>query len=146
MTTIHRHAITPYSTGQMYAIVEDIAAYPDFLPWCRSATILDKEQDVVTARLELAKGSVHKTFTTCNRSMPGKMIEVRLLEGPFHHLEGFWRFEALGENACKVSLDLDFEFKNRMVGMVVGPVFNPVANSLVDSFCKRADELYGARR
>ena len=74
------------------------------------------------------------------------LVEVRLLEGPFHHLEGFWRFEALGESACKVSLDLDFEFKNRMVGMVVGPVFNPVANSLVDSFCKRADELYGARR
>lgn len=146
MTTIHRHAITPYTPGQMFAIVEDIPSYPAFLQWCRSAVILAQEQDVVTARLELVKGSVHKSFTTRNRAMPGKMIEMRLIEGPFHHLEGFWRFEQLGDNACKVSLDLDFEFRNRMVGMVVGPVFNPVANSLVDSFCKRADELYGAKR
>jgi ribosome-associated toxin RatA of RatAB toxin-antitoxin module len=126
----------------MFDLVDDIESYPRFLPWCRSATVLSRNEDEVRATLELAKGSVHKKFSTLNRLHIGKMIEMRLLEGPFHHLEGFWRFEELREDACKISLDLDFEFKNRMVGMVVGPIFNPVANTLVDAFCKRAKEVY----
>jgi ribosome-associated toxin RatA of RatAB toxin-antitoxin module len=127
----------------MFALVDDIDRYPEFLPWCESAEVLSRNEDEVRATLNLSKGGVHKSFSTLNRRQPDKIIEMRLLEGPFKHLEGFWRFESLGEKACKVSLDLDFEFKNRMVGLVVGPVFNPVANSLVDAFCKRADDLYG---
>ena len=142
MTTIHRHALTPFSANQMFALVDDIEAYPVFLQWCRSASVITRDIDVVTAELELAKGSMHKTFTTKNRLMPGKMIEMKLVEGPFKHLEGFWRFEALREDACKISLDLDFDFSSKMVGMVVGPVFNQVANSLVDAFCKRAESIY----
>lgn len=142
MTTIHRHALTAHSAEQMYALVDDIGAYPEFLPWCRSADVIERTQDVVTAQLELAKGAVHKTFTTKNRLMPGKMVEMKLVQGPFRHLEGFWRFEALSDEACKISLDLDFEFNSRMVGVMVGPVFNQVANTLVDAFCNRADELY----
>lgn len=145
MTTIHRQALVPYSARQMFDLVDDIESYPQFLPWCRSSTVLSRNEDEVRASLELAKGSVHKTFSTLNRLHVGKMIEMRLLEGPFHHLEGFWRFEALREDACKISLDLDFEFKNRMIGVVVGPVFNPVANTLVDAFVKRADEVYGGK-
>lgn len=143
MTTIHRHALTPFSAQQMFALVDDIEAYPDFLPWCRSSAIISRTEDVVEATLELAKGSVHKTFTTQNRLMPGKMIEMKLIEGPFHHLEGFWQFQTLREDACKFSLDLDFEFSSKMVGMVMGPVFNQVANTLVDSFCQRANAIYG---
>jgi len=142
VTTIHRHALTPFSANQMFALVDDIEAYPVFLQWCRSASVITRDIDVVTAELELAKGSMHKTFTTKNRLMPGKMIEMKLVEGPFKHLEGFWRFEALREDACKISLDLDFDFSSKMVGMVVGPVFNQVANSLVDAFCKRAESIY----
>ena len=143
MTTIHRHALTPHSAEQMYAVVDDIESYPEFLQWCRSASVISRDTDVVTAKLELAKGSVHKVFTTRNRLMPGKMIEMKLVEGPFHHLEGFWRFDALSEDACKVILDLEFDFSSKMVGLVVGPVFNQVANTLVDAFCKRASDLYG---
>lgn len=142
MTTIHRHALTSFSANQMFALVDDIEAYPSFLQWCRSATVISRDSDLVTAQLELAKGSVHKTFTTKNRLMPGKMIEMRLVEGPFRHLEGFWQFEALRADACKISLDLDFDFSSKMVGVVVGPVFNQVANSLVDAFCKRAESIY----
>jgi ribosome-associated toxin RatA of RatAB toxin-antitoxin module len=127
----------------MYALVDDIESYPEFLQWCRSARVISRDHDVVTAKLELAKGSLHKEFTTRNRLMPGKMIEIKLVEGPFHHLEGFWRFEALREDACKVILDLEFDFNSKMVGLVVGPVFNQVANTLVDAFCKRASDLYG---
>jgi len=142
VTTIHRHALTPFSAEKMFALVDDIESYPDFLQWCRSATVVSRDIDLVTAQLELAKGSVHKVFTTQNRLMPGKMIEMKLVEGPFRHLEGFWKFEALREDACKISLDLDFDFSSKMVGMVVGPVFNQVANTLVDAFCKRAENLY----
>lgn len=142
MTTIHRHALTPFSANQMFALVDDIEAYPVFLQWCRSASVISRDIDVVTAELELAKGSVHKTFTTKNRLMPGKMIEMKLVEGPFKHLEGFWKFEALREDACKISLDLDFDFSSKMVGVVVGPVFSQVANTLVDAFCKRAESIY----
>ncbi len=143
MTTIHRHALTPHSAEQMYALVDDIDSYPQFLQWCRSARVISRDSDVVTAKLELAKGSVHKEFTTRNRLMPGKMIEMQLVEGPFHHLEGFWQFDALSEDACKVILDLEFDFNSKMLGMLVGPVFNQVANTLVDAFCKRASDLYG---
>jgi len=143
VTTIHRHALTPFSAEQMYALVDDIEAYPDFLPWCRSANIMSRTEDLVQATLELAKGSVHKTFSTQNRLMPGKMIEMRLIEGPFRHLEGFWQFEALRDDACKISLDLDFDFSSKMVGLMMGPVFNQIANTLVDCFCQRAGVKYG---
>lgn len=145
MTTIHRQALVSHSAEEMYRLVDDIESYPQFLPWCRSTAVISRNEDEVRASLELAKGSVHKTFSTLNRLHKGKMIEMRLLEGPFRHLEGYWRFEVLSEDACKVSLDLEFEFRNKMVGLVVGPVFNPVANSLVDAFCKRADDVYGRK-
>lgn len=143
MVAINKHALVHFSAAEMFAIVDDIEAYPQFLPWCRSAKVLTRTDDEVKACLELKKGAVHKSFTTVNRVQKNKMIEIRLLEGPFHHLEGFWRFDSLEENACKVSMDLDFEFSSKMVGMVMGPIFNQIANTLVDSFCQRAKEIYG---
>lgn len=130
----------------MFALVDDIDAYPQFLPWCRSARVLARDSDEVRATLELAKGALNKSFTTVNRLQPDKMIEMRLVEGPFRHLEGFWRFDALRDDACRVSLDLDFEFSSRMLGMVAGPVFTQIANTLVDAFCQRAEQVYGTGR
>jgi len=129
----------------MYSLVRDIEAYPQFLPWCTQAKILSQDQDQVRATLWLSKGGVDKAFTTCNRHQVNKMIEIRLVEGPFKCLEGFWRFDALGDAGCKVSLDIAFEFSSRMLSLVVGPVFSQVANSLVDSFQKRAVQVYGKR-
>ena len=145
MTTISKSALVPYTPEQMYRLVQEIEAYPQFLPWCPRAEILSRDTDEVRATLWLSKGGVEKAFTTCNRHQNNKMIEIRLVEGPFKCLEGFWRFDALGDSGCKVSLDIAFEFSNRMLSMVVGPVFNQVANSLVDSFQKRAAEIYGRR-
>lgn len=129
----------------MYALVSDIEAYPRFLPWCRSTQVLSRNDDEVRARIEMHKGGVHKSFTTCNRLQKNKMIEIRLLEGPFQHLEGFWRFQALRSDACKVSLDMEFEFASHLLQMAVGPVFKQIANSLVEAFCQRAAQLYGGR-
>ena len=142
MPTISKSVLVAHSAAQMFAVVDDVEAYPSFLPWCKSARVLSRNGDEVRARIEMAMGAIHKSFSTCNRRQQDKMIEIRLLEGPFRHLEGFWRFDALGEKACKVSLDMDFEFSSRMVGMAMGPVFSQIANTLVDAFQKRAVTIY----
>lgn len=129
----------------MYALVNDVESYPQFLPWCRSTRVLSRNEDEVRATIELARGGIQKSFTTCNRLQKDKMIEIRLVEGPFHHLEGFWRFDALDEKASRVSLDLDFDFSSRILSLAFGPVFGQIANTLVDSFQKRAVQVYGKR-
>ena len=143
MPTIEKSALVPYSSQQMYVLVDDIAAYPEFLPWCKSTEILMRNDDEVRASVEIAQGMLHKSFTTHNRLQKDKMIEMRLIEGPFSHLEGFWRFEVLGERACKVRLDMDFEFSNKLIGMAMGPVFSQISNTMVDAFCQRAVQVYG---
>lgn len=142
MTTIEKSALVAHSAQQMFALVDDISSYPDFLPWCKSTEILIRNDDEVRASVEISQGVLHKSFTTHNRMQQNKMIEMRLVEGPFSHLEGFWRFEVLGEQACKVRLDMDFEFSNKLVGMAMGPVFSHISNSLVDAFCQRAAQVY----
>ena len=154
MPTVNRHALVPYSPAEMFALVDDVEAYPQFLPWCRSATVWSRTDDEVRASVELAKGGIQKSFTTLNRNQQDKMIEMRLVEGPFRHLQGYWRFDRLGNGspdggdmspACKVSLDLEYEFSNALLAMTVGPVFNQIANKLVDAFSQRAVTVYGKR-
>ena len=135
----------PYSAADMFALVDDVDAYHRFLPWCRSSKVLARNGDEVQATIELAKGPINRSFTTLNRLQTDKMIEVRLIEGPFRRLEGFWRFDSLEAGACKVSLDLEFEFSNKLVEAAIGPVFQQIAASLVDAFVKRAGEIYGKR-
>ena len=145
MATVKKSALVLYSAAEMYNLVNDIETYPQFLPWCRSTRVVLCGEDELRATIEMAKGAVHKTFTTSNRMQKCKMIDIRLLEGPFQHLEGYWRFEPLRADACKVSLDMEFEFSNALLRKVVEPVFKQIANSLVDAFCKRAVDLYGRR-
>jgi ribosome-associated toxin RatA of RatAB toxin-antitoxin module len=126
----------------MFDLINDIESYPLFLPWCRSTTVHSRTEDEVRATIEMAKGGLQKSFTTVNRLQRNKMVEVRLLEGPFRRLDGFWRFDALREDACKISLDLEFEVAGTIANKLVGPVFSEIANSLVDAFCRRAKDLY----
>lgn len=127
----------------MYALVADIAAYPQFLPWCGGAHILRQERDVVEAAITIAYHGVHKTFTTRNLLQPGKMMEMRLMQGPFRHLHGFWRFDPLDAHGCTIRLDLEFDVANRLLGVVLTPVFTGIVNQLVDAFHARAVALYG---
>ncbi|MDH5191722.1 MAG: type II toxin-antitoxin system RatA family toxin [Gammaproteobacteria bacterium] len=142
---VSKSALIPYSAKEMYDLVADISGYSDFLPWCGGSEIISVNGDEVRARIDLAYKGIQKSFSTINRNQSGKMIEMRLQEGPFKHLEGFWRFESLREDASKVLLDLNYEFSGKILQMTVGPVFNEVANRLVDSFCQRAVEVYGKR-
>lgn len=143
MTILSRHAIVSHSVNEMFQLVADIESYPKFLPWCGGAKILSSDPEVVEAAIEIDYKGVRKSFTTRNRLQHDKTMEMHLVDGPFKKLQGFWRFDPLDDNACKVSLDLEFEFSSRIVGMTIGRVFNEIAGKMVDSFCQRADEIYG---
>jgi ribosome-associated toxin RatA of RatAB toxin-antitoxin module len=144
MTVVRKNALVPYTSAQMFALVDDVESYQKFLPWCVSSAEIRRTEDEVEASIELAKGRIRKSFTTLNRIQKDKMIEIRLVDGPFKHLEGFWRFDSLDEGrACKVSLDLEFEFSSRLLGITLGPVFHTITNTLVDAFVARARDVHG---
>lgn len=145
MQSINRSAIVPYSAHEMFVLVADIDDYSRFLPWCGGSEILSSDDEVVVASIRIAYGGVNKTFVTRNRLQKDKMMEMRLVEGPFRQLHGYWRFQALGERSSRISLDLDFKFSSRMVGIMLGPVFTKIADGLVDAFRHRAQERYGKR-
>ncbi|AGA34796.1 Putative oligoketide cyclase/dehydratase or lipid transport protein YfjG [Thioalkalivibrio nitratireducens DSM 14787] len=139
---IQRSAVVPYSPEQMFALVNDIDAYPEFLPHCRSARVLETGEAEVKARIELAKGALHKSFTTRNRLDPPHRIRMQLVDGPFRRLQGGWQFNE-HDGGTRIVLDLEFEFSNRLMAMALGPVFNQLANSLVDAFVRRARVVHG---
>jgi len=144
MATIAKSALVQHRATEMFALVDDVSSYKDFLPWCGGSEELSRDGDEVKASVVIAHSGLNKTFTTLNRLQKDKVIEMSLIDGPFKHLHGFWRFDELSEDACKISLDLEYEFSNRLIGMVVGPVFSQIANTLVDSFCQRAEVIYGS--
>lgn len=143
MPLVNKNAILPYSAQQMFELVNDIAAYPEFLPWCKASKIIKQSTDEICATLTLKKGGIEKDFTTCNRIQINKMIEIKLLNGPFRHLEGFWQFEALSDTSCRVILNLEFEFANKFISLAFGAVFEQVTQTLLNAFTQRAQEQYG---
>ncbi len=145
MTTIRRSEQVPYTATEMYDLVNDIERYPEFIPWCKHCEIVTTGEESTRARMTFAKGGMEKTLETVNRHQRGKMIDIRLADGPFRRLEGYWRFHDLGSQSSRVSLDMEFEFSNRLVAYAFGKVFTQIANTLVDAFIRRAREVYGAR-
>ena len=129
----------------MFNLVTDIEAYPRFLPWCSGAEVLMREENGATASIDFSVGNVSKSFTTRNVHRTNEEVAMQLVDGPFSELQGFWLFQPLGEEGCKISLSLNYDFSSRMLSLVVGPVFSNIANTLVDSFQKRAVEIYGKR-
>ncbi len=146
MNRVERSAIVPFSADQMYALVNDIEAYPEFLPWCSDARVLTRQGDTLTASVSMALGHLKHTFTTANTMQPGRHIGVRLLSGPFRHLEGSWELTPGGGQACEIRLEMHFEFKNRLLEISLGKVFGQIINSLVGAFTHRAEQIYGAKR
>jgi len=140
---VSRSALVPFSADQMYALVEDFLAYPDFLPWCIGATLHFRDEETIEASLELQRSGIKKSFTTRNTLRPGVAMGIALVGGPFRHLAGGWQFEQLGADGSKVSLELDFEFENRVTDTLFGRYFESTCNSLIDSFTQRAHEIYG---
>jgi ribosome-associated toxin RatA of RatAB toxin-antitoxin module len=140
---IQKTALVPYTVHQMFTLVNDIANYPSFLPWCKSVTIHSQTESEIVATLKMGNVGLKKAFSTTNVIKPNESIEVRLLEGPFSHLEGQWDFQKLGEEGCKISLNMAFEISNKLLRISLEPVFTKIANTLVDAFVQRANELHG---
>jgi ribosome-associated toxin RatA of RatAB toxin-antitoxin module len=143
MITLNRSALVGHEAEAMYRLVTDIEAYPLFLPWCRRATIHESRADYVRATLGIDFRGVRQEFTTENRNEPVQRVQMRLIDGPFKSLAGEWRFVPLAADACKVELDLAYEFASPLLERLVGPVFNHIANTLVDAFIRRADSAAG---
>ncbi len=147
MKHVKKSVLLWYSPREMYQLVTAVADYPKFLPWCEKAELLESREDGVTARLHLAYMGVRHTFTTRNEHVADAAVVVGLVDGPFSLLDGTWRFMPLGVDgkACKIDFDLRYAFASTALEVLVSPVFDRVANTFVDSFVKRAEQVYGSR-
>ena len=126
----------------MYCLVNDVASYPQFMDGCSSVDIIEHTDELMRATLYLKKAGMEVSFTTCNQLVAGTSIEMYLQNGPFKTFNGLWQFKALSDSACKLTLDLEFEFKSRTLAKLATGMFSGVSNNLVDALCKRADEIY----
>jgi len=145
MTVIHKSALVPYSTAQMYGVINDIESYPEYLPWCHSSRVISQTEREQVGELEVARAGIRQKFTTCNRLHLNHKIEINLKDGPFSKLEGSWKLTELRPDACKVELILEFEFAGKLINSAFGRVFGQIATTLVDAFCKRLHEVYGGK-
>jgi ribosome-associated toxin RatA of RatAB toxin-antitoxin module len=150
MKHVRKSVLLWYSPQEMYQLVTGIEAYPEFLPWCDKAEVLERQPEGVTARLGLAYKGVRHAFTTRNTHVPAQSVTVRLVDGPFSTLDGTWLFRELGRPgsdtaACKIEFDMRYAFASAALEAVVSPVFDRIADTFVDSFVTRAEQVYGAR-
>lgn len=142
-TRIQRSALLPYPARALYDLVNDVASYPQFLPWCSAAEVLESNDHLMRATLKVSRAGISQQFTTRNALVPGESITMKLEQGPFSALHGVWQFQALSDKACKITLDLSFEYSGALVKATLGPLFNQAATTMVDAFCQRAKQLYG---
>lgn len=146
MKTIHKSVLIWYSPAEMFALVTDIASYPQFLPWCDHAHVREQQEHGMTAEVGMAMAGLRKSFVTRNTHEKDARVTMELVEGPFSHLYGDWRFLPVGDGtqrACKVELDLSYDFSSRTLATLVGPVFDRIAATLMDAFIARAEKVYG---
>jgi ribosome-associated toxin RatA of RatAB toxin-antitoxin module len=143
MHSVKKARTVPYSCAQMFDLVNHVEEYQNFIPYCSESIVHYRDEDEVQASLVISAAGMNKSFTTRNLLQTHKMIEIRLVDGPFKHLEGFWRFDAV-EEGCLISFDLEFEIAGSLLSMMLSPVFEQVSYKMLDAFCARAEELYGA--
>lgn len=146
MKNIHKSVLIWYSPEEMFRLVTDVGRYPEFLPWCDHASVLETDAQGMVAEVGISLGGIQQTFTTRNTHEEGRSVAMSLVKGPFSNLSGMWRFMPVGDGtqrACKVELDLQYGFSSKTLAALVGPVFDKIAASLVDAFVKRAETVYG---
>ncbi|AWH87980.1 SRPBCC family protein [Limnobaculum parvum] len=143
MQRIKRSALVNYSAGQMYKLANDVLSYPKFLPGCVSSRILEQTENTMTASIDVAKVGIRKTFTTCNHMVENAIIDMKLVDGPFRSLQGGWLFTPLGDDACRIEFNLEFEFSSKLIEIAFGRIFQDLAQNMVQSFTRRAKEVYG---
>ena len=143
MQVVERSAIVTYAASQMFALVNDVARYPEFLPWCDGARVEQSSETEMLATVKIDRGVLRTEFTTRNTLEKDARIRMQLVDGPFRHMTGQWRFEAIGERGSQVHFRVEFEFRNRLMVAAFNPVFEAVCGSIVDAFALRARTIYG---
>ncbi|MEW6695549.1 Ribosome association toxin RatA [Tepidimonas thermarum] len=144
--TVRKSVLVWHSPHEMFELVSDVQRYPEFLPWCASGQVLERTADGMVASIGMAFGGVRKSFTTRNVHEPDRRIHLQLVEGPFSQLEGDWTFTPVGgdaQRACRIDFTMTYGFSSSVLAALVGPVFDRIADTLVDAFVKRADQVYG---
>ncbi|MDB5824423.1 MAG: putative oligoketide cyclase/lipid transport protein [Herminiimonas sp.] len=142
MAVVQKSVLVGYSAQQMFALVDRVEDYPLFLPWCGGVEVKERSENRLLATINIQYRGVRQSFTTENINTPPVQMKMNLVEGPFRQLDGLWTFTALREDACKVQFDLHYEFSSRLLEQLIGPVFNMIATSFIDSFTKRAEQVY----
>ena len=142
MPVIERSALVPHSAAAMFDVVNDVSRYPDFLPWCESASILRQDETDMVAKLTMARGGMRHSFTTHNTFVRPESIRLSLVDGPFSAMNGRWDFAALGHDGCRVSMRLQFDITSILLKTSLTPVFSRIADTMVEAFCDRADRIY----
>lgn len=143
VTKITKKADVVYSAKQMFALVNDIQSYPEFLPWCTASNILEENTGSLIASISISLGKLKQSFTTENTMQADTAITMKLVEGPFKKLNGFWQFRDT-EQGCTVKLDMQFEFKNKIMKHAFGAAFKKITDSMVEAFVERARVVYGS--
>ncbi|HSH48590.1 MAG TPA: type II toxin-antitoxin system RatA family toxin, partial [Halomonas sp.] len=136
MATVNRSAVVRHTPKQMFDLVNDFESYPEFLPGCRRARLIERDENHLIGEMTLGRAGIEQSFTTRNDLHEPERIDLSLVKGPFKRLRGRWLFTPLGENICRVSLELEFEFANRLLAMAFGKLFQQVAGQLVDAFTR----------
>ncbi|WP_041682564.1 type II toxin-antitoxin system RatA family toxin [Pusillimonas sp. T7-7] len=143
MHKVQRSVLVPHSCAQMFDLVADVAKYPEFMPWCGGTTVHKQDEHEMEASVTINIAGIRQTFTTRNEHHHPELITIHLIDGPFSMLTGTWQFQALAEDACKVVYTMEYAFSSRTLEAVVGPIFNRIASSFIDSFTQRALAIYG---
>lgn len=142
MAVVHKTVFIGYSAAQMFALVEQVEKYPEFLPWCGEVKVVERSETNLIATIAINFHGIKQSFTTKNINQPPHSMQMNLVDGPFRQLTGGWKFTELRPDACKIEFDLNYDFSSKLLEHLIGPVFSKIANSFVDSFCSRAEAIY----
>ena len=143
MAMVEKSVLIECSAQKMFTLVDNVEDYPRFLPWCSKTRVEFRDEKKTVATLHISYLSIKSHFTTENEKVIPLRMSIRLVDGPFRRLEGSWLFKPLAENACKIDFQLSYDFSSKIFERVIGPVFSQIANTFVDAFVRRADEVYG---
>ena len=142
MVKVEKNVLVPHSAEQMFTLVDRVEDYQAFLPWCGGIDLIERSEQTTTATIYIDYHGLKQSFTTQNQKQFPNKMEMQLKDGPFKHFNGQWRFIALNENACKIEFILEYEFSNALLGKIISPVFSHLANTFVDSFVTRAEQVF----
>lgn len=142
MAQVNKTVLVGFSDAQMYALVDTVEKYPEFLPWCGGVDLIQRDEASTVATLHIAYHGIKQHFTTENHKTYPSHMRISLRDGPFKHMDGLWQFIPLSENACKIVFELNYEFSNTFLDKLIAPVFSHIANTFVDSFVLRAEQIY----